>query len=359
MSEILIVDDLPDHIAFAGAILKAEGYKVCAATSGEAALKLLNTRKAQDTLPDLIMLDIKMDGMSGLTLCRRIKDDSVIRDIPVIFVTSETNPEVIKEGFDAGCCDYVQKPFVREEYLARIKTHLNISRQQRELTASYNELNLFCSAVSHDLKAPLNVINMLIDALRAELGEDISEDTAEITEMLKGKSNQLIRMIERLLEFTKLSGAPIQSREINTAEVVKDAFTEQRAMYPERNIRLEIGELPYIHGDPVLVRTLFSNIIGNAVKFTSKREVGMISVTSPKDNFYHAILIRDNGAGFDMEYAGELFKIFRRLHDYDDFPGSGVGLALCERIMKRHGGQISLTGKENAGAEALLLFPKK
>lgn len=149
-ANILIVDDLPDHLAFAGAILRQQGYRVHAAASGKAALAFLERHA-----PDLIVLDVHMEGMDGLELCRRIKQQESTKDIPVIFVTADSHPAAITAGFEAGCCDYVSKPFVRAEYLARISAHLRIAQQTRALADAYDELDRFCSAVSHDLKSPL------------------------------------------------------------------------------------------------------------------------------------------------------------------------------------------------------------
>lgn len=198
-AHILIVDDLPDHLAFAGTILRQQGYRVHAATSGRAALAFLEKR-----LPDLIVLDIHMEGMDGLELCRRIKENRQTSEIPVIFVTAETAPEVITAGFDAGCCDYVPKPFVRAEYLARISAHLRIARQNKALRTAYEELDRFCSAVSHDLKSPLSVIRMLLSMLKDELGDSVPDEAAHILGILDGKAELLTAMVERLLEFSRM-----------------------------------------------------------------------------------------------------------------------------------------------------------
>lgn len=258
-AHILIVDDLPDHLAFAGTILRQQGYRVHAATSGRAALAFL-----EKCLPDLIVLDIHMEGMDGLELCRRIRENRQTSEIPVIFVTAETAPEVITAGFDAGCCDYVPKPFVRAEYLARISAHLRIARQNKALRTAYKELDRFCSAVSHDMKSPLSVMCMLL-----------------------------------------------------------------------------------------------KNIISNAFKFTRGRENAKITVTAGEEDDFTVIAVRDNGAGFDMQYADRLFRIFQRLHDNSEFEGTGVGLAMAQCIMERHGGKIRMTGEVNNGATVFLYFPQE
>ena len=162
--EILIVDDVPEQISLSGNILREAGYKVRAVTSGKAALTYLERHQ-----PDLVILDIKMGDMNGLELCRRIKSDEMTAKLPVIFFSSDSSSETIRRGFEAGCCDYVVKPFIKEEYLARVKTHIEIARKAAELENANSELKMFTSAVSHDLRSPLSVMKMLVDTLEDEL----------------------------------------------------------------------------------------------------------------------------------------------------------------------------------------------
>lgn len=352
-AEILIVDDIPDHIAFAGALLRAAGYRVYAVTSGEMVLQFL-----QQKHPELIMLDIKMEGMDGLEVCRRIKGSEAFSDIPIIFVTSETQPDIIRQGFEAGCCDYVTKPFIKEEYLARVKTHLDISRQAHELAAANNELRLFCSAVSHDLKSPLNVINMLIDTLKSELDGD-SGEIIKIADMISSKSSQLIVMIERLLEFSKMCNIAPHIKELDIKEIIAYTFDELKNMQPERSIVLKCSALPTVMGDKVLIQMLVKNLMTNAFKFTVHRDNAVIEVSAEEDENYTVITFRDNGAGFDMAYAQKLFKVFQRLHTADEYEGSGVGLAIVDRIMKRHGGRVEAFGEVDNGAQFKLFFQNK
>ena len=352
-AEILIVDDMPDHITFASSILRDEGYKVYAAVSGQLALKFLENQK-----PDLIVLDIKMSGMDGLEVCRIIKSDPVTRDIPVIFLTSEANADVISQGFEIGCCDYVVKPFVKKEYLARIKTHLQVSRQSRALTAAYNELNMFCSAVSHDLRSPLDVIRLLISNLEEELGGRMTGEVGTITEMIRNKSTQLTVMIERLLEFSHMCNIRPDIRRLDLNKMFADVFKELKSLEPDRGIEMIAGLLPPVEGDEILIKLAIKNIMTNAFKFTRRRENALITVNFWDKNGYTVVSVKDNGAGFDMEYAGKLFVVFQRLHDAEDFEGSGVGLALVDRVMRRHGGKVGIVGEIDNGAEIFLYFKK-
>ncbi len=350
-AEILVVDDMPDHISYSATILRSEGYRVFAATSGKAAMKFLEKK-----IPDLIMLDIQMDDISGLELCKIFKNNQRTKDIPVIFLTAEMSPEIIQQGFSLGGCDYVKKPFIKEEYLARVRTHLQISKQKKELVAANNELNLFCSAVSHDLKAPFNIINMLIEMLRQELGDEQSDDVSNIMDMIVSKSSQTRIMIERLFDFSKMCNINPKMTTVNIKEIIEETFNELKNLEKDRNIEFHCGELPTVKGDPVLICIVIKNLLANAIKYTSKKETAVIEVSGSVTKTHKIIKIKDNGSGFDMTYANKLFQVFQRLHSEEEFEGSGVGLALVNRIMKRHNGEVKAYGEVDKGAEFSLFF---
>lgn len=347
------MDDIPEQIAFAGALLREEGYRVSALTSGTAALRFLEVKR-----PDLIMLDIKMESIDGLEVCKRIKLNSLTKDIPIIFLTAQTKPEIIKRCFELGGCDYIAKPFVREEFLARVKTHLDDSARRLALADANRELRLFCSAVSHDLKSPLGVIKLLIDSLKEELGA-VEAPALDIMDMICDKADRLTLMIERLLEFSKMCNITPEKEPLELSSIVAEIYDELKLSEPERDIRLTMEELPVVYGDDVLIKMLVKNILANAFKFTSRRKKALISVTAVKDGDYDVVTFSDNGAGFDMTYADKMFGVFQRLHTSEEFEGTGVGLALCDRIMKRHGGYITAYGEVDKGASFSLHFYRR
>lgn len=352
-AEILIVDDMPDQIAYSGTLLRAEGYRVFAATSGKAAVKFLEKR-----IPNIILLDIQLGDTNGLDLCKVIKGNQKTSTVPIIFLTSETSPDIISKSFELGGCDYVKKPFIKEEYLARIRTHLQIANQQKDLTNANNELTMFCSAVSHDLKAPFNIINMLIEMLRGELGDSQEQGIYDIMDMIVSKATQTRIMIERLFEFSKMCNVKPKMKPVNIKEITENMFHDLYALESNRRIDFICGDLPTVEGDEVLIGIMMKNLLGNAIKYTSKREQAVIEVSGSSDKTYNRIKIRDNGSGFDMTYANKLFQVFQRLHSEEEFEGSGVGLALVNRIMERHGGRVEAYGEVDKGAEFSLLFPK-
>lgn len=351
VAEILIVDDQPDQIRFAGEILKSVGYRVYVATSGKRALGFLETRK-----PDLIVLDIKMEDIDGITVCGKIKNNPDTKEIPVIFLTTEKSPEVIRKGFEAGCSDYICKPYIREEYLARVQVHLKIHQQNKMLTNANEELNMFCSAVSHDLRSPLQVMGMLIDALNDEIINENKEEVIKISDMISAKAGELDTMIKRLLEFSRMCNAKMNMQQLDMDEIFDTEYEELEKLEKDRKINYFHGELGTISGDEVLIRMVVKNILSNALKYTRKCNTAVISVSMEYDKPFKRISVTDNGAGFDEEYSDKLFNVFQRLHSSSEFEGSGVGLAIVKKVMQRHGGAVAIRGSVGKGVTITLTF---
>ncbi|BFL48549.1 response regulator [Lactonifactor longoviformis] len=353
---ILIVDDSPEQIHITGSILAEHGYEVLVASSGKAALSLLERE-----LPDLILLDIHMNDIDGFSLCQKIRSNPCFQDTAVIFMTISQDRKSLERGFALGAQDYIIKPCHKSELLARVGAHVRIVTQSKELKSAYRELDQFCHTVSHDLKSPLQVMRQLTQLLQEELipaGAPSTEDTQIILKRLEHKCETTEAMISRLLEFSEMVTLPCCPEPIDTAALIQNIFAELTALEPDRHITLELGTqpLPQLSGDPTLFTLLFQNILGNAIKFTRTRDDARICVTASCQADVLLIKIHDNGAGFDMAASGKLFHIFERLHRAEEFEGSGVGLVIVKRIMERHGGSVSIESKLNCGTTVSLFF---
>lgn len=249
------------------------------------------------------------------------------------------------------------KPFRPSELTARVRTHIRLASQAKELKASIQELDQFCHTVSHDLKSPIMVIRQLAAALVDSVPEESREQVRIPARLLDQKCSQTIAMIERLLEFSRMTKLDFHRETVSPEALFIQVFQELRSLEPERSIRFHCDPMPMIQADPTLFRLLAQNLIGNALKFTRRRETAKISITWENIRSGLSITIADNGAGFDMAYSDRLFHVFERLHSASDFEGSGVGLAICARIMKTHGGSVSITGEPDHGCKVTLWFP--
>lgn len=351
--DILIVDDTPEHIDVAVQVLKDSNFKIRVATDGNTALKLIYHQK-----PDLILLDIYMPEMDGFELCRLIKNTPDLKSIPIIFLTSFSDEESIRKGFESGGQDYVVKPFNASELLSRVNTHLMLKSHAESLEEANRELDSFCYTVAHDLKSPLLSLNKLVEFLAEDHLEQLDSSGKELVYNIQEKSSEIINTIDRLLEFSKMCEMQVNFEMLNLNDIFIEVFNELKSLEPERDIRINIQPLPQVYGDRLLLRLLISNILSNAIKYTRNKQTAIIDVQSSEVSNEYVFSIKDNGAGFDMKYSSRLFGVFQRLHTKDEFEGSGVGLAICQRILKRHKGRAWMTGEIDKGATFYFTLPK-
>lgn len=352
-SDILLVDDTPEHIEAAVLVLKDSNFRIRVATNGNTALKLIYDQK-----PDLILLDIYMPQMDGFELCRLIKNTPALKSIPIIFLTSFNNEESIRKGFESGGQDYVVKPFNATELLARVNTHLMLKKHAESLEEANKELDSFCYTVSHDLKSPLLSLNKLVEFLAADHLNQLDEDGKELVYNIQEKSSEIIHTVDRLLEFSKMCEMKVNFEILDLNEMFIDVYNELKSLEPQRSINIHIRPLPPVNGDGVMIRLLISNILSNAFKYTRHKDSAVIDIQSAEGKGEYVFSIKDNGAGFDMKYSSRLFGVFQRLHTKDEFEGSGVGLAICQRILKRHKGRAWMTGELDRGATFYFSLPK-
>lgn len=348
---ILIVDDTPDHIQTAGCILKELHYPIRVATSGSSALSAIHQR-----IPTLILLDIQMEDMDGFSLCKQLMEDPKYQSIAIIFVTADTNRKSLQKGFSLGARDYIIKPYHKSELISRTKAHIRISIQERERQAAYDELDQFCHSVSHDLKSPLQVIKQLGQMLASQDSFQTDATATEILSKIDLKCSQTIEMIQRLLDFSKMSEITCHRQPVNLTSLADHIFKELLLLESGRDIQFHLEELPVISGDIALLRLLFQNIFSNSLKFTRPMNPTSIHVSCHTTASAHFIAISDNGVGFDMEYSNRLFSVFERLHSQKDFEGSGVGLAIVKRIMQKHHGSVKIDSQLGKGTTITLKF---
>lgn len=355
---ILIVDDSPEALQNAGTILKTLGYPIRIALDGATALELI-----QEERPTLILLDISMEGMSGFQVCREIKSNPELADIAIIFVTASENEQSIQEGFQAGAQDYVIKPFLPSELLARVQTHIKLATQSMELKCAYNDLDQFCHSVSHDLKSPLLVIqqliSLLVDSLPKSKGDTnfSLEDIHTTANLLTDKCTYTLNLVESLLELSHVSQINPVFSPLDLNVLFQDCFNELSKLEPHRCFDFHMDELPVVMANPTLLKILVQNVLSNAIKFTRTREISEIQISHKLLSSKLIIQIRDNGVGFDSKQTHKLFHVFFRLHTTSEFEGSGVGLTIVSRIMKSHNGTAAITGSIDQGACVTLSFP--
>jgi signal transduction histidine kinase len=231
-----------------------------------------------------------------------------------------------------------------------------VADRTAQMEAANKELEAFSYSVSHDLRAPLRSILGYSDILREDNFDQLNESGKQILNTVQQNARKMNTLIEDLLQFSKLGKKPLEKTQVNNQKLVKNVIEEMDPVLTAK-ASISVSEMYPIEADMSLLRQVWINLIGNAIKYSSKKEHPVIEIGSYKSGNEITFVVKDNGAGFDTRYADKLFGAFQRLHKYAEFPGTGVGLALVQRIINRHGGKVWAEGKVNEGAAFYFTLP--
>lgn len=230
------------------------------------------------------------------------------------------------------------------------------TRWKTRYEAALLELEALTYSVSHDLRAPLRHLAGFTDLLRARL-ETSDPQVQRYLDTIGGAATRMAEMIDKLLALSRVGRLEMHPARIDLREMVDEIVGELRPLVAGRAIDWRIGTLPVVRADRPLLRSALQNLLDNAVKFTAGRAPAVIELESRSHRREHEIVVRDNGAGFDMKYVDKLFGVFQRLHASGEFEGTGIGLASVRRIINRHGGRVWAEGRPGAGAAFHITLP--
>ncbi len=384
--KVLAVDDSETYLQAIAGQLRNEGYGVVLARSGSEALDVLEVEKV-----DCILLDRIMPGLSGEETCRRIRARPALRDVPLIILTARDDRAAMIEGINAGADDYIPKSSdwdvlkarlraqlrrkqfedenrrIREELLqkeleasearaahelAETRARLlgDVERKNAELAAANAELEAFSYSVSHDLRGPLRAIDGFTVALGEDLAGVLDPRASRYLSRIRASTKRMAELIEDLLALSRFTRAEMHHTEVDLSALAIAVLSELRAAAPDRVVETVVEDALVANGDARLLRVALENLLGNAWKFSAKRARARIEVGSAQTEHGQAFFVRDNGAGFDRAYAGKMFGAFQRLHSEREFEGTGIGLAIVHRIIRRHGGRLWADGEVDRGA---------
>jgi light-regulated signal transduction histidine kinase (bacteriophytochrome) len=228
-----------------------------------------------------------------------------------------------------------------------------------ELRQAYRELEAFSYSVSHDLRSPLRTITGFAEMLLEDSDNRLSGDSVQHMQRIIAASARMNRLIDGLLDFSRVSKRELQLEPIDLGAMARDVIDELAADASGRKVEFSVATLHPCVGDPTLIRQVLVNLVSNALKYTREREVAVITISEHPSNdaTHQTYLVRDNGAGFEMEHATRLFQVFERLHDQRRFEGTGIGLATTKRIIERHGGRIWAESSPEHGATFYFTLP--
>lgn len=233
-----------------------------------------------------------------------------------------------------------------------------LHRHGSDLENANRELEAFSYSVSHDLRAPLRHVAGFAALLHKHAYDRLDEQGRRYLDTISDAAKQMGRLVDDLLGFSRMARADMLRDDVDLGGLVRELIDEVGRDTPERHVTWTIGDLPDVVGDRAMLRVAFGNVVRNAYKYTSKREIATIEIgAAASANGERIVYVQDNGAGFDMAYAGKLFGVFQRLHSAEDFEGTGIGLANVRRILQRHGGRTWAEGEVDRGATFYLAFP--
>ncbi len=406
--KILLVDDREDNLLSIESIFQPDGYKFVKANSGRQALKVLLTE--YDFA--LILMDVKMPNLNGFETASLIYEREKLKHIPIIFITANNfGDENIYKGYQSGAVDYIYKPINPEVLRAKVSVLIDLYKKNRQLLAqeqrlvainksleieikerksseekvkqlnrqlleniaslesANKDLDRFAFMASHDLQEPLRKIRMFSDRLFLRYKEVLDEDGRTNINRIQKAAERMQALITDILTFSKISVDKPAFIESDLNGLINDIVSEMEDELKEKQARVIIDKLPSLYVNPSLMKPLFHNLIGNAVKYRKKDVEPVVRITcditgsvngrlnSDSPNKYCRIFIEDNGIGFDQKYAEEIFGMFKRLHHNTEFEGTGIGLALCKKIVEQHKGYISARSKINEGSTFIVSLP--
>lgn len=371
---ILIVDDTPENLHLLFRTLSEQGYEVRGVVSGAMALRVI-----QLAPPDLLLLDVKMPEMNGYQVCQSLKADDQSAGIPVIFISAmdETIDKV--KAFAVGGADYITKPFQVEEVLARVEHQITITRlqkqleaQNRELVRSNQELEQFARIVSHDLQQPLQDVIMSAELLAKKYQSNLDEKAHSYLKHIQNVTLRMGNLIHEVLAYSRAGSETQQLKTVDCNLLIEEVLANLKLKISQANASIVVDKLPILMANETQLLQLFQNLISNALKFRCQDRTPQITISVQQttrnsskgeekptpvgiEDVEWLISIHDNGIGIEPKQSQRVFEIFQRLNP--EYPGTGIGLATCKKIVEYHGGRIWLESEPGAGTTVYFTMP--
>jgi len=349
---ILIVDDVEANLVALEALLESLSCELVRARTGNEALRELLKRDYA-----VMLLDVQMPEMDGYEVAKWARENPATREVPIIFLTAMLESEEnMLRGYGSGAVDVLFKPINPYVLRSKVQVFLDLHVSRRSLASevaahrkTLHELEAFNYSISHDLRSPLRPLGGFSQALLDDYGHLLDATGQDYLLRIRAAAHRMSQLIDDLLSLSQIRRAEVRPRAVNLTAIARTIIGELRTNDPARNVEFDAVEA-IEQADPGLVRVALENLLRNAWKFTRNREKSRIELgkrVEPRETIY---FVRDDGAGFEPAFAKRMFQPFQRFHKATEFEGTGIGLAIVERIVTHHGGRIWAESTPDGGA---------
>jgi signal transduction histidine kinase len=405
MTKILLVDDREDNLLSIETLFSRSGYQFVKANSGRQALKIL----LSEWDFALILMDVQMPNLNGFETAALIYEREKLKHIPIIFITAHNREEEnIFKGYKLGAVDFIYKPINPDLLRAKVsvfvdlyrKTHMLIAQEQRlivinknleneilerkisedkvralniqllqnidKLESANRDLDRFAFMASHDLQEPLRKIRTFSERLYSRYEAALDDDGKGYILRIQRATERLQMLIKDIMTLSKITMEKSHFVKSDLGSIVNEVIGEMDGFIKDKQGKIIVENLPSLYINPNLIRPLFYNLIHNALKYSKQDVQPEIKIYSEGDdsveergqkNRYCRIFIEDNGIGFEQQYSLQIFEMFKRLHHSHEYEGTGIGLALCKKIVEEHNGFISARSTINKGSTFIISLP--
>ena len=350
-AKILVVDDQPANLRVVGMLLSRQGYQVVTAESGPKALEICESEP-----PDLVLLDMMMPGMDGFQVMEEMRAGAAPPSVPVVFVTAAQDRDLLLRAFDAGAVDYVTKPFLPEELLARVSAHVGLKLTRDRLERVAREREELVNLVAHDLKNPLSSVLFASEMLIT--GATKPERVPRYMAMIHESATDALGYIRQYLESAGRADdgdAPSASLSDTLDWLVQRYEYQLEAKGIPVSVQRPAKDV-HVRIDERVLRQVSENLVTNAMKYAPESELTISG--QPGAPGYWQLVVADRGPGIPAHKQRELFKPFVRLHEGDDGISSGLGLSLAKQIVQKAGGQLWYEDRKSGGARFVIELPQ-
>lgn len=367
---VLLIDDERTQRIVLREALEREGFAVEEADSGLTGLEVFDRVR-----PDIVLLDVRMPGMDGFSTCTELRRRPSGDRIPIVMLTVLNDATSIDHAYEVGATDFITRPVAwsilgrRLRYMLRAseafkelaKSEADLVRRiaertaaldesNRRLEAANRELEAFTYSVSHDLRAPLRAIDGFTEMLAKNLGAGLDPASADRLDRIRAASGRMTRLIDDLLKLAGVARHEICKGDVDLSAMASEVAEALAIADPDRKMQVVVERGIRANADPSLLRIALENLLCNAWKFTSRTPQPRIEIGKLEASGNPVYFVRDNGAGFNQQFAERLFTPFQRLHTQAEFEGTGIGLSIVSRIIARHEGRIWAESQEGQGA---------